>query len=210
MEFLVSMTTHVPDGVTGEEIAAVRSREAENTRALARAGRVSRLWRPPLAPGEWRTIGLFVARDEQELDQTLAAMPLRIWRADEVTPLRPHANDPGAGRVPLAPEGAEFLTTFSVTVPPDAEPELVEALTSAEARRTRELAAEGWLLRLWALPGADRNLGHWQARDDGALGGMLQTLPMIGWLTVDTVPVGHHPSDPGANAAAAAPRSEQA
>ena len=116
MEFLVSMTTHIPDGVAEEEVAAVRFREAENTRALARAGRVSRLWRPPLAPGEWRTIGLFAARDEQELDQTLAAMPLRIWRTDEVTPCdhtpttrapagcrSPHPSDPGTNAAAAGP-----------------------------------------------------------------------------------------------------------
>ncbi|WP_197515236.1 hypothetical protein [Mycobacterium sp. 1245805.9] len=26
--------------------------------------------------------------------RVLASMPLRIWRADEVTPLSPHPNDP--------------------------------------------------------------------------------------------------------------------
>jgi muconolactone delta-isomerase len=52
------------------------------------------LWRPPLQPGEWRTLGLFAADDEHQLEQVLASMPLRIWRTDEVTPLSPHPNDP--------------------------------------------------------------------------------------------------------------------
>jgi muconolactone delta-isomerase len=96
MEYLVTMTTEVPAGVTDSEVAAMREREAAHTAELARAGRVLRLWRPPLRPGEWRTLGLFAADDAEQLEQTLAGMPLRIWRTDVVTPLLPHPNDPGA------------------------------------------------------------------------------------------------------------------
>ncbi|MFF0341385.1 muconolactone Delta-isomerase family protein [Kribbella sp. NPDC004875] len=96
MEFLVTMTTHVPDGVTEAEVAEVRAREAAHSAELAAQGRVERLWRPPLAPGEWRTIGLFDADDADHLETVLASMPLRIWRTDEVLPLTPHPNDPGA------------------------------------------------------------------------------------------------------------------
>ena len=45
MDYLVTMTTHVPDGVTEVEVAAVREREAAHTADLARAGQVLRLWR---------------------------------------------------------------------------------------------------------------------------------------------------------------------
>jgi len=41
------------------------------------------LWRPPLQPGEWRTLGLFAANDADQLQQTLASMPLKIWRTDK-------------------------------------------------------------------------------------------------------------------------------
>ncbi|WP_328999554.1 muconolactone Delta-isomerase family protein [Kribbella sp. NBC_00709] len=104
MEFLVTMTTQVPDGVTDAEVADVRAREAANTAVLAEQGRVLRLWRPPLAPGEWRTLGLFVADDAADLETVLAAMPLRIWRTDEVTPLSPHPSDPGRNQVALPAE----------------------------------------------------------------------------------------------------------
>jgi muconolactone delta-isomerase len=52
MEFLVTMTTHVPDGTPAAAVDDVRAREAANTRELAAQGHVLRLWRPPLAPGE--------------------------------------------------------------------------------------------------------------------------------------------------------------
>jgi muconolactone delta-isomerase len=94
MEFLVTMTTHVPDGTTATDVDAMRAREAVRARELAAEGHLLRLWRPPLAPGEWRTLGLFVAGDADELEQVLASMPLRVWRTDEVLPLSPHPNDP--------------------------------------------------------------------------------------------------------------------
>ncbi|MEV4350908.1 muconolactone Delta-isomerase family protein [Actinoplanes sp. NPDC049596] len=94
MEFLVTMTTQVPAGTTPDEVDDMRAREARNTARLAAEGRVLRLWRPPLAPGEWRSIGLFAAADAEELEAVLATMPLRAWRTDEVTPLTPHPSDP--------------------------------------------------------------------------------------------------------------------
>jgi len=177
MDYLVTMTTHVPDGVTEVEVAAVREREAAHTADLARAGQVLRLWRPPLRPDEWRTLGLFAADDDRQLEQVLAGMPLRIWRTDAVTPLGLHPNDPGPGRVPLDPRRTEFLTTL-----------VLDDLPAA-----RELAADGSLLRLWTLPEPGRTLGHWQAADGEQLAGILRSLLTSG----DTIPLTAHPSDPG-------------
>jgi muconolactone D-isomerase len=98
MEYLVSMTTNVPPGTAEQTVDDVRSREAARSRELAAQGHLLRLWRPPLKPGEWRTLGLFAAADDSELEQVLASMPLRVWRTDEVTPLSPHPNDPGRAR----------------------------------------------------------------------------------------------------------------
>src|ERR1700691_3342502 len=95
MEYLVTMTTHAPDGTSEELVADTRTREAAHSRELAAQGHLLRLWRPPLQPGEWRTLGLFAAADDSELEQVLASMPLRVWRTDEVMPLSPHPNDPG-------------------------------------------------------------------------------------------------------------------
>lgn len=94
MEYLVTMTTHVPDGTSEQAVEDIRTREATRSRALAAQGHLLRLWRPPLQPGEWRTLGLFAAADADRLEEVLASMPLRIWRTDEVTPLSPHPNDP--------------------------------------------------------------------------------------------------------------------
>jgi muconolactone D-isomerase len=94
MEYLVTMTTHVPDGTSEQAVADMREREAAHSRELATQGHLLRLWRPPLKPGEWRSLGLFAADDDDQLERVLASMPLRVWRTDEVTPLSAHPNDP--------------------------------------------------------------------------------------------------------------------
>ena len=94
MEYLVTMTTNVPAGTTPAEVDDMRAREAAHSRELAAQGHLLRLWRPPLKPGEWRSIGLFAADDSDQLEAVLAAMPLRVWPTDVVTPLSPHPSDP--------------------------------------------------------------------------------------------------------------------
>ena len=94
MEYLVTMTTRVPHGTPEEAVQDIRTRETAHSRDVAARGHLLRLWRPPLQPGEWRTLGLFAAADGGRLEEVLASMPLRVWRTDEVTPLSPHPNDP--------------------------------------------------------------------------------------------------------------------
>jgi muconolactone D-isomerase len=80
VEFLVDMVTTVPDGTSEDEVADMRKREAGRAAELAAQGNLLRLWRPPLAPGEWHTWGLFSAEDADQLDAVLASMPLRACR----------------------------------------------------------------------------------------------------------------------------------
>jgi muconolactone delta-isomerase len=200
MEYLVTMTTHVPDGTSEEAVQDIRGREAARSRDLAAQGHLLRLWRPPRQPGEWRTLGLFVADDDAQLENVLASMPLRVWRTDQATRLSPHPNDPGPQTrepgSPAPPGGSEFLTTFTVTVP-DSTPAARVANTEAhEADRARELAAQGHLLRLWQLPGPGRALGLWQADDTAGMQAILESLPLRAWMSVETTPLTTHPSDP--------------
>jgi muconolactone delta-isomerase len=201
MEYLVTMTTQVPDGTTDEAVQEVRGREAARSRELAAQGHLLRLWRPPLQPGEWRTLGLFSAADEVELEDVLASMPLRVWRSDQVVALSTHPNDP---RESGAANAMEFLTTFAVTIPDDADEVEVEDTKAREADRTRELAEQGHLVRLWMLPptpGSWRALGLWRAEDEEELQVILKSLPMDRWMTTESTPLTEHPNDP-ANAGA--------
>ena len=95
MEFLLSMTTDVPEETSDTEVEETRAREAVRAGELAAQGHLLRLWKPPVEPGEWRTLGLWRADDEKQLQRILATLPLHVWMTVEVTPLLPHPNDPG-------------------------------------------------------------------------------------------------------------------
>src|SRR2546423_6172044 len=136
MEYLVTMTTRVPDGTSTDAVDEMRRREADRAQKLATAGNLLRLWRPPLQLGEWRTLGLFSAANPAALENVLSSMPLRVWRTDSVVELGRHANDPGPTphhrRTPK--QEPEFLTTF------DAPPDIAQHVREGEARRARQLA----------------------------------------------------------------------
>jgi muconolactone delta-isomerase len=195
VEYLVTMTTHVPDGTTDEAVDDIRAREAGRSKELAAEGHLLRLWRPPLQPGEWRTLGLFAAGGSGPLEDVLTSMPLRVWRHDDVTPLSMHPHDPGPSAArPRA--GTEFLTTFTLTVPDGTPADAVAAADASEGDRARELAAQGHLQRLWRRPDG-RSLGLWRADDGAQMSAILASLPLEAWLDVLTTPLTTHPSDPG-------------
>ena len=203
MEFLLTMTTRVPKGTSETAVEDMRTREAARSRELAEQGRLLRLWRPPLQPGEWRTLGLFAADDVAALNADLASMPLRVWRTDEVTPLSPHPNGPSsrietAGSITPQIGGREFLTTFTLAVPAGTPAETIDATAAREAKRTQEVVRQGHLRRLWRLPGDGRALGLRRVKDTAELHTILASLPMGGWLEVQSTPLCPHPSDPAA------------
>jgi len=193
MEYLVTMTTHVPEGTPEEDVQEIRRREAGRSRELAAQDHLLRLWHPPLQPGEWRSLGLFAADDDGQLEEVLTSMPLRVWRTDKVTPLSPHPNDPA---LPAKGGATEFLTTFTVSIPEGTPAGAVEETEAREAQRAKELAGQGHLLRLWMLPGQGRALGLWRTRDAGQMQAMVKSLPLDPWMTTEITPLTPHPSDP--------------
>ncbi|MFF3876290.1 muconolactone Delta-isomerase family protein [Streptomyces sp. NPDC001978] len=92
-EFLVELTTTVPEGTDPAEVDRRRAAEAVRAKELAAVGRLVRLWRPV---GELRSIGLWRAADESELyEKVLGTLPLWPWMAAAVTAVQSHPNDPG-------------------------------------------------------------------------------------------------------------------
>jgi muconolactone D-isomerase len=92
-DFLVELTTTIPEGTDPAEVDRRRAAEAVRAAELAAAGRLVRLWRPV---GEKRSVGLWRADDEADLrENVLGTLPLRPWMTPVVTPLEPHPNDPG-------------------------------------------------------------------------------------------------------------------
>ncbi|GHF10868.1 muconolactone Delta-isomerase family protein [Streptomyces spiralis] len=99
-EFLVVLTTTVPEGTDPDEVTRRRAAEAVRARELAATGHLARLWRPV---GELRSIGLWRADDEADLrEKVLGTLPLWPWMTAEVTALQPHPNDPGPAGGPGA------------------------------------------------------------------------------------------------------------
>ncbi|MFJ9589047.1 muconolactone Delta-isomerase family protein [Streptomyces acidicola] len=92
-EFLVELTTTVPEGIDPAEVDRRRAAEAVRAKELASAGHLVRLWRPV---GELRSIGVWRADDETDLrERVLGTLPLWPWMTAAVTALGPHPNDPG-------------------------------------------------------------------------------------------------------------------
>jgi muconolactone D-isomerase len=91
-EFLVEITTTIPEGTSQDEVDRRRAAEAVAAKELAATGNLFRLWRPV---GELRSLGIWRAADETELhDKVLGTLPLRPWMTLTVTPLEFHPNDP--------------------------------------------------------------------------------------------------------------------
>lgn len=97
-EFLTHLTITVPPGTAGRTIDDVKVREAICAQALAQAGLLIRLWTPANLSDQWRTVGLWSARDARDLQTILASLPLHVWMTVQTIPLTSHPHDPGASR----------------------------------------------------------------------------------------------------------------
>lgn len=98
MEFLVGFDVTIPDGAPESEVGERVRAESTAAARLARQGHLVRLWKPPVAPGESKAVGLYRAGTEAELDRLLGALPLNGWMQMTVTPLERHPNDPTSPR----------------------------------------------------------------------------------------------------------------
>jgi muconolactone delta-isomerase len=94
----------------------------------------------------------------------------------------------------------EFLVDMVTTVPEGTTDAEIDAIRSLEAERSRELAAQGHLLRLWRPPlkgGEWRTWGLFQAADATELEKVLSSMPLRVWRHDIVTPLTAHPSDPG-------------
>jgi len=101
MEFLVEFAINVPEGTPKAEVKQRVSAEAGASAELARQGHLVRVWRPPVAPGEQKVVGLYRADSQAQLDGLLGALPLSGWMQITVIPLQPHPNNPTSKRASL-------------------------------------------------------------------------------------------------------------
>ncbi len=90
----------------------------------------------------------------------------------------------------------EYLVTMTTHVPAGTPDQAVDEVRAREAARSRELAKQGHLLRLWRLPSRSRALGLWNAGNPSEMQAIVKSLPLDPWMTVETTPLSQHPSDP--------------
>jgi muconolactone delta-isomerase len=94
----------------------------------------------------------------------------------------------------------EFMVDMVTTVPDGTTDAEVDAIRTREAARSRQLAAQGHLLRLWRPPlgaGEWRTWGLFQAADATELESVLSSMPLRIWRHDTVTPLTAHPSDPG-------------
>jgi muconolactone delta-isomerase len=94
----------------------------------------------------------------------------------------------------------EFLVDMVTTVPAGVTEPEIDAVRAREAARSRELAAQGHLLRLWRPPlnpGEWRTWGLFRAADATELESLLASMPLRVWRHDTVTPLAAHPSDPG-------------
>jgi muconolactone delta-isomerase len=66
--------------------------EVQVAHDLAGQGHLLRLW---TLPGTGRALGLYQARDADQMQAILESLPLAPWMTVDTTPLSPHPSDPG-------------------------------------------------------------------------------------------------------------------
>src|ERR1700733_7211109 len=94
----------------------------------------------------------------------------------------------------------EVLVDMVTAVPDGTTDAEVDAIRMREAARSRELAAQGHLLRLWRPPldaGEWRTWGLFRAADAAELESVLSTMPLRVWRQDTVTPLTAPPSDPG-------------
>jgi muconolactone delta-isomerase len=107
VEFLVEFEVNIPDGTPASQIQQRENAEATAAARLVDEGHLVRLWKPYVATGETKILGLYRADSQAELDALLGALPLSEWMQVTVTPLGKHPNDPGGEpNDPLSGSGA--------------------------------------------------------------------------------------------------------
>ncbi|WP_432180106.1 muconolactone Delta-isomerase family protein [Streptomyces sp. NBC_00063] len=89
----------------------------------------------------------------------------------------------------------EFLVNVEIDTG-DLDTTVVDQLRAAEARRARELAADGSIDALWRIEGRWANAGIWRAPDEDALLRKLDSLPLRPYMRIEWARLSEHPSDP--------------
>jgi len=65
--------------------------EAARAHEMAGQGHLERLW---ILPSQGRALGVYGARDSEEMEAIMKSLPLDPWMSAKITPLTPHPSEP--------------------------------------------------------------------------------------------------------------------
>ena len=97
MEFLVEFELEIPEEVKTSGLAPREEDLAAAAESLAEQGRLIRLWSVPSGLVDDKVLGLYRAKDLNELDDILDNLPFHECVNVVITRLEPHPNDPYRG-----------------------------------------------------------------------------------------------------------------
>jgi muconolactone delta-isomerase len=91
----------------------------------------------------------------------------------------------------------EFLVVINIAIPGSTDPAEVDQVRTAQGARVKELAAAGYVLRLWKSAADETTIALCRAADETDLRARaLDTLPTHKWHTLEVTELRPHPSDP--------------
>lgn len=91
----------------------------------------------------------------------------------------------------------EFLVAIHARVPDHLGDAAQSQLLAAEFERGTELRRAGVIRRIWRVPGAQRNVGIWEAPDPDTLHKAIASLPLYPWMTAEVTALATHPLEEG-------------
>lgn len=97
MEFLVEFELEIPEELKASGLAPREEDLAAAAQSLAEQGRLIRLWSVPSGLVDDKVLGLYRAKDLNELDDILDNLPFHEFVNVVITRLEPHPNDPYRG-----------------------------------------------------------------------------------------------------------------
>jgi muconolactone D-isomerase len=90
VEFLVRFQTSLPESMSDDRRAELKTAERERAMLLRDEGTLKRLWR---VPGRRAVVGLWEAQDATALHEALSSLPQFPWMDVDVEPLATHPQE---------------------------------------------------------------------------------------------------------------------
>ncbi|NOX29345.1 MAG: muconolactone delta-isomerase [Actinobacteria bacterium] len=90
----------------------------------------------------------------------------------------------------------EFLVHIEQDIAPDMDPDRLATVKAAERVRGQELIDQGWLRRIWRVPGRRAVIALYDVDGPDELHEILSSMPLYPWMDIEVTPLSAHALDP--------------